>query len=87
MLKGVFIRNLAKLQAVVQKEVFRAPILRNAGSVWENDRNSRGQFGQDWSSFAEPVYSTSLEWDGCFDCGCCGMLKAVGDGRGCIVGG
>jgi predicted alpha-1,6-mannanase (GH76 family) len=54
--KGVFARGLANLQAVAPQERYRAFLVANAQSVWERDRNARGQLGVVWSGpVFEPV--------------------------------
>ena len=65
--KGVFARGLANLQAVETpwknqltalqaQERYRAFLVANAQSVWERDRNARGQLGVVWSGpVFEPV--------------------------------
>jgi predicted alpha-1,6-mannanase (GH76 family) len=47
--KGIFIRNLAYLYLADGKTIYKDFILRNADSIWLNDRNAANQFGLCWS--------------------------------------
>ena len=48
--KGIFIRHLATLNQITQKEVYRDFILKNAESIWANSRNpDSSQFGGVWA--------------------------------------
>lgn len=58
--KGVFMRNLFRLYEVTRNPAYRAFILRNAASIWRNDRNAEGQLGYDWSG---PVTATDQSFN------------------------
>lgn len=47
--KGIFVRNLAYLHKVAPHDNFRDAILKNADSIWANNRNSKNQLGISWS--------------------------------------
>jgi predicted alpha-1,6-mannanase (GH76 family) len=47
--KGIFTRNLYDLYLHVGHPAYRAFILANALSIWENDRNADNQFGLRWT--------------------------------------
>ena len=48
--KGIFMRHLATLYQITQKEEYKAFILKNAESIWTNGRNpNSSQFGGVWS--------------------------------------
>ena len=47
--KGIFVRNLRKLQRVVPTEKVRLFIKRNAESIWVNDRGEGDELGLVWS--------------------------------------
>lgn len=47
--KGIFIRNLAYLYDETGKAAYRDFLLKNAQSVWANDRNSKNQLGLRWA--------------------------------------
>ena len=47
--KGIFMRNLQKLQLEVPNDRFKAFINRNANSIWLNDRASGNELGLLWS--------------------------------------
>jgi predicted alpha-1,6-mannanase (GH76 family) len=47
--KGVFTRNLHDFYQQSPRPAYREFILTNAQSIWDNDRNSRNQFGLHWS--------------------------------------
>ncbi|KAK3390321.1 glycoside hydrolase [Podospora didyma] len=51
--KGVFVRNLHYLQTLAPQESFRAVILKNADSIWANNRNARNQLGINWAGPAD----------------------------------
>ena len=47
--KGIFIRNLYDFYRQSPRPAYRAFILANARSIWENDRNRKNQFGLRWT--------------------------------------
>ncbi|HEY9907387.1 MAG TPA: glycoside hydrolase family 76 protein [Thermosynechococcaceae cyanobacterium] len=47
--KGVFIRNLHYLYQVTKRPRYREFILRNANSIWAENRNDANQFGLSWA--------------------------------------
>ena len=47
--KGIFARNLSKLNGQVQEPRYRAFFAQNAASIWQNDRTPTNQFGVVWS--------------------------------------
>jgi predicted alpha-1,6-mannanase (GH76 family) len=47
--KGIFIRNLYDFYRQSPRPAYRAFILANARSIWENDRNRKNQFGMRWT--------------------------------------
>lgn len=47
--KGIFMRNLQKLQLEIPNEQFRTFINENANSIWLNDRTSGNKLGLLWS--------------------------------------
>ncbi|KAL2024590.1 hypothetical protein VTK56DRAFT_7633 [Thermocarpiscus australiensis] len=47
--KGIFVRNLHYLQKAAPQDAFRAAIVKNADSIWANDRNGQNQLGISWS--------------------------------------
>lgn len=47
--KGVFMRNLFLLYELTKNPAYRAFIVRNAASIWNNDRNAYDQLGYDWA--------------------------------------
>lgn len=47
--KGVFIRNLHYLYQATRRPRYREFILRNANSIWSENRNSANQFGLSWA--------------------------------------
>ena len=47
--KGVFIRNLHYLYQTTKRPRYREFILRNANSIWAENRNSANQFGLSWA--------------------------------------
>jgi predicted alpha-1,6-mannanase (GH76 family) len=46
--KGIFVRYLCDFYQRSPRPAYRAFILANAGSLWDNARNSSGQFGLRW---------------------------------------
>ncbi len=54
--KGIFMRNLRKLNEQVQEPRYRAFFAENAVSIWANDRNADNQLGVVWSG---PVTETN----------------------------
>ncbi len=47
--KGVFLRNLQRLQEVLPDPVFETFIDKNAHAIWRHDRDSSGKLGLVWS--------------------------------------
>ncbi len=47
--KGIFVRNLYKLNGEVQEARYRAFFATNAASIWQTDRTDKDQFGVVWS--------------------------------------
>ncbi|MCJ1360246.1 MAG: hypothetical protein MMC33_010249 [Icmadophila ericetorum] len=47
--KGIFLRNLGKLQIVLQRPDFSTFIKKNAQSIWNNDRGVGSNLGLVWS--------------------------------------
>lgn len=47
--KGIFMRNLAYLYQVTRKDAYKAFIVKNANSIWANNRDSANQFGLSWA--------------------------------------
>jgi predicted alpha-1,6-mannanase (GH76 family) len=47
--KGIFVRNLHEFCQHSGKPAYRAFLLANADSVWDNDRNAADQFGLRWA--------------------------------------
>lgn len=47
--KGIFIRNLRMLQEASPQDIYRNVIDSCANSIWNNDRNEKGQFGVNWA--------------------------------------
>jgi predicted alpha-1,6-mannanase (GH76 family) len=47
--KGIFVRNLYDIYKHAQRPAYRDFILRNARSIWANDRNDKNQFGLFWA--------------------------------------
>jgi predicted alpha-1,6-mannanase (GH76 family) len=47
--KGIFVRNLHEFSARSGKPAYRAFLLANADSVWDNDKNAADQFGLRWA--------------------------------------
>lgn len=63
--KGVFIRNLRYLNDLAPNDNFKNFILRNAQSVWNNDRNSANMLGVAWAgpyvAATGPSHSSALD--------------------------
>ncbi len=47
--KGIFVRNLYTLYQIHEQPRYRAFILQNVTSLWENNRNEFNQFGSHWA--------------------------------------
>jgi predicted alpha-1,6-mannanase (GH76 family) len=47
--KGIFVRYLADFGALSARPAYGEFILRNARSIWDNDRNDRDEFGLRWT--------------------------------------
>jgi predicted alpha-1,6-mannanase (GH76 family) len=47
--KGIFTRNLYELYLRDRRPAYRAFILNNAQSIWENNKNAEDQFGLRWT--------------------------------------
>jgi len=47
--KGVFVRNLCDFYQHSGRPAYRDFIIRNARSIWDNDRNAKNQFGVCWT--------------------------------------
>jgi len=47
--KGVFVRNLCEFCQHSPRPAYRDFILRNARSIWDNNRNAKNQFGLFWA--------------------------------------
>jgi predicted alpha-1,6-mannanase (GH76 family) len=47
--KGIFVRNLYDFWRQSRQPAYRAFILGNARSLWDNNRNARDEFGLHWS--------------------------------------
>jgi predicted alpha-1,6-mannanase (GH76 family) len=63
--KGAFIRNLRYLNELAPSDTFRKFILRNAQSIWNNDRNSQNKLGPAWTgpyvAATGPSHSSALD--------------------------
>ncbi|KAH7150035.1 glycoside hydrolase [Dactylonectria estremocensis] len=63
--KGVFIRNLRYLHAVAPQDSFKSFILKNADSIWKNDRDSSNRLGVAWAGpyvdATGPSHSSALD--------------------------
>ena len=63
--KGVFVRNLRYLYEYAPEEEFKNFILKNADSIWDNDRNPQNQLGVSWSGpfvpATGPSHSSALD--------------------------
>lgn len=54
--KGIFMRNLRKLQEAAPEDDFLEFINANADSIWDNDRNSENELGLHWAGpFLSPA--------------------------------
>jgi len=47
--KGIFVRNLHYLHKAQRDESFRSAMLKNADSIWANNRNGNNQLGIHWA--------------------------------------
>jgi predicted alpha-1,6-mannanase (GH76 family) len=47
--KGVFVRNLSDFYRHADRPAYRDFILRNARSIWDNNRNAKNEFGLFWA--------------------------------------
>ena len=47
--KGIFVRNLSRLNSQVQESRYRAFFATNAASIWQTDRTASDQLGVIWS--------------------------------------
>lgn len=63
--KGVFVRNLRYLNDLAPNDNFKKFILRNAQSIWNNDRNSNNMLGVAWTgpfvAATGPSHSSALD--------------------------
>lgn len=60
--KGIFMRNLEQLYLAAHQQTYANFLVANASSIWQNDRNSSGQFGLKWYGpfdSADPVRQSS----------------------------
>ncbi|KAJ5528831.1 hypothetical protein N7527_002224 [Penicillium freii] len=57
--KGIFIRNLRMLQKASPNDIYRKVISSCATSIWNNDRNEKGQFGVNWAGPIQAVVDAS----------------------------
>lgn len=57
--KGIFIRNLRMLQEVSPQDIYQNVISSCANSIWDYDRNEKGQFGVNWAGPIEAVVDAS----------------------------
>ncbi|KAJ5782336.1 Six-hairpin glycosidase [Penicillium paradoxum] len=57
--KGIFIRNLRKLQKASPHALYQEVISSCAESIWANDRNEKGQFGVNWAGPIQAVVDAS----------------------------
>lgn len=53
--KGIFMRNLSYLYATLPKPEYRAFILHNATTIWNQNRNAANQFGLRWAGSVDAV--------------------------------
>jgi predicted alpha-1,6-mannanase (GH76 family) len=53
--KGIFVRHLAELYDVTGKPAYREFLVRNARSVWRNNRDGSNRFGGRWSGPIDSV--------------------------------
>lgn len=70
--KGIFARNLYAFYLESRRPAYRDFILRNAGSIWANDRNAASQFG--------------LRWTGPFDVADASLQSSAQDALNAAVG-
>ena len=61
--KGVFIRNLAKLQKAAPSDTYSQVIVNSANSVWA-ERNSNGMLPADWSGGFEGTVNATTQSSG-----------------------
>ncbi|KAM5348208.1 hypothetical protein ACJ41O_008032 [Fusarium nematophilum] len=63
--KGIFVRNLRYLHTVSPQDEYRDFIIRNAKSIWKNDRNDRNQLGVSWTGpyvdATGPAHSSAMD--------------------------
>ncbi|KAF2771301.1 Six-hairpin glycosidase [Teratosphaeria nubilosa] len=63
--KGVFVRNLAKLQTVANNNAYVDFLTKNANFIWEHNINPQGQLGADWQGPAKyisaPSHSSAMD--------------------------
>ncbi|KAJ5807328.1 Six-hairpin glycosidase [Penicillium robsamsonii] len=57
--KGIFIRNLRMLQKASPHDDYQRVISSCATSIWNNDRNAKGQFGVNWAGPIQAVVDAS----------------------------
>lgn len=58
--KGIFMRNLQRLQQAAPEDDYLTFINTNADSIWDNDRNDDGQLGLLWAGeFLDPADASS----------------------------
>ena len=50
--KGIFVRNLQRLQQVRPEPFFKEFIEKNAHAIWDLDRNKKGELGLVWSELS-----------------------------------
>lgn len=63
--KGVFIRNLRYLHEVAPQDSFKSFIIKNADSIWKNDRSKNDRLGVAWTGpyvdATGPSHSSALD--------------------------
>ncbi|EEU40881.1 uncharacterized protein NECHADRAFT_33506 [Fusarium vanettenii 77-13-4] len=63
--KGIFIRNIHYLHKASPKDLYRRLIIKNADSIWKNNRNKRNQLGVAWTGpyvdATGPSHSSALD--------------------------
>lgn len=63
--KGIFVRNLRYLHAVSPQDEYRSFIIRNANSIWENNRDDANRLGVSWAgpfvAATGPTHSSALD--------------------------
>ncbi|KAG6000455.1 hypothetical protein E4U43_001596 [Claviceps pusilla] len=63
--KGIFVRNLGYLNEVAPHQEFKDFILRNAESIWNNDRDDQNRLGVAWTgpyvAATGPTHSSALD--------------------------